>query len=392
MIDTTAPGAGRWWTRRRDRLRIAMVAPPWYPLPPRGYGGVEAVVADLVDLMVLRGHHVTLIASGDHATAAHEVHRAYDEPPSERLGTPQPEVVQAAAAAAIVAELDVDLVHDHSLAGPLLARGRVVPTLVTVHSRPTGDYAEYYRWLDRTVGLVSVSDAQRTLLPEANWVGRVHNAIDVPSFPFREAKDDYVLWIGRFVEMKAPHLAIDAARAAGRRIVLAGKCSEPREKAFFEAEVAPRLGPDVEYVGEAGADLKRELFAGARCLVFPLQWEEPFGMVMAESMACGTPVVALRRGAVPEVVEHGVSGLVVDDLTAIPAAIHAAEGLDPAACRKVVADRFDLPVMADGYEQVYRETLAGGRQDDLSRRAARRALRRSPDRHSRALEAVDLRA
>ncbi|MGF1663189.1 MAG: glycosyltransferase family 4 protein [Kineosporiaceae bacterium] len=392
MTDSATLSAGRWWSRRHDRLRIAMVAPPWYSLPPRGYGGVEAVVADLVDLMVLRGHHVTLIASGDHSTAAHEVHRAYDEPPSERLGTPQPEVVQAAAAAAIVAELDVDLVHDHSLAGPLMARGRHVPTLATVHSRPTGDYAEYYRWLDRTVGFVAVSDSQRSLLPEAHWVGRVHNAIDVPSFPFREAKDDYVLWIGRFVEMKAPHLAIDAARAAGRRIVLAGKCSEPRERAFFEAEVAPRLGPDVEYVGEADAALKRELYSRARCLVFPLQWEEPFGMVMAEAMACGTPVVALRRGAVPEVVEHGVGGLVVDDLDAMAGAIHAADDLDPEGCRRLVQERFDLPVMADGYERVYRDVLDGGMTDELTRRAARRAARRGTDRHSRALATADLRA
>lgn len=355
--------------RATDGLRIAVVAPPWYELPPRGYGGVEAVVAHLVDQLVLRGHDVTLVASGAHRTLAQKAYSVYDDAPSDRLGTPQPEVAQAAAAAALIDELDVDLVHDHSLAGPLTARGRVVPTVVTVHMRPTGDYVPYFRSLDHTAELVAISDAQRALLPEANWAGTVHNAIDVPSYPVREHKDDYVLWIGRFVEMKAPHLAIDVARAAGRRIVLAGKCSEPREKAFFDAEVAPRLGPDVEYVGEADADTKRELYAGARALVFPLQWEEPFGLVMVEAMACGTPVVALRRGAVPELVPHGEAGLVVDELDDMAQAVVDAEDLDPLTCRRVAEERFDLPVMAAGYEDVYDQVLGARSARDRLRRA-----------------------
>ena len=306
---------------------------------------------------MLRGHEVTLMASGAHGTLAQKAYRVYDTAPSDRLGTPQPEVAQAAAAAALIDELDVDLVHDHSLAGPLTARGRVVPTVVTVHTRPTGDYVPYYRSLHRTAELVAISDAQRALLPGVNWAATVHNAIDVPSYPVRVDKDDYVLWIGRFVEMKAPHLAIDIARAAGRRIVLAGKCSEPREKAFFDAEITPRLGPDVDYVGEADATLKRELYAGARCLVFPLQWEEPFGLVMVEAMACGTPVVALRRGAVPEVVPHGIGGYIVNHLDDMPAAVAAADAQDPLACRRVAEYRFDLPVMAAGYEALYEGIL-----------------------------------
>lgn len=350
-----------------DSLRIAMIAPPWFELPPRGYGGVEAVVAHLVDQLVLRGHQVTLVSSGEHGTLAQDAYSVYDTAPSDRLGTPQPEVAQAAAAAALIDELDVDLVHDHSLAGPLTARGRVIPTVVTVHMRPTGDYVPYFRSLDRTAELVAISDAQRALLPGVNWAGTIHNAIDVASYEVREDKDDYVLWIGRFIEMKAPHLAIDVARAAGRRIVLAGKCSEPRERAFFEAEVAPRLGPDVEYVGEADAATKRELYAGARCLVFPLQWEEPFGLVMVEAMACGTPVVALRRGAVPELVPHGVGGFVVDDLEDMAKAVVEAEDLDPFDCRRIVEERFDLPVMAAGYERLF--------EDVLGARSARGRLR-----------------
>jgi glycosyltransferase involved in cell wall biosynthesis len=135
--------------------------------------------------------------------------------------------------------------------------------------------------------------------------------------------------------------------------VLAGKCSEPAEKAYFAAEIAPRLGPDTDYVGEANATLKRELFARARCLLFPVCWDEPFGMVMIEAMACGTPVVALRRGSVPEVVADGVTGIIADEPADLSAAIFAAEDLSPGACRAHTRANFDLPVMAAGYERVY---------------------------------------
>jgi glycosyltransferase involved in cell wall biosynthesis len=356
--DTTMGTGG---VAQAESLRIAMVAPPWFELPPCGYGGIESVVADLVDQLSERGHHVTLIGAGGNGTAAEQFLQVFEVPPSQRLGTPGPEVIHAAATARLLDDLDVDVVHDHSFAGPLLARGRPTPTVVTMHGAVSGENGEYFRWLGDSVDVVAISDAQRRLNPDLNWVGRVHNAIAVDSFPFRADKDDYLLWLGRFSPDKGPGLAIDAARAAGMRIVLAGKRSEPGELAFFDSEIAPRLGPGVEYVGEADATLKRELLAGARALAFPLQWEEPFGMVMIEAMACGTPVVALPRGSVPEVVAHGVTGLVVDDFDRFPAALRAAESIDPAACRAHVAAHFDLPVMAAGYEQIYRMLVAGER-------------------------------
>lgn len=342
-------------------LRIAMVAPPWFELPPRGYGGTEAVVATLVDQLVARGHHLTLIGAGRHRTAAQRFVPVFDEPPTAELGNPMPEVIHAAAADVVLRTLDVDLVHDHSLAGPLLARGRDLPTLITMHGPVEGRAGEYYERLGRAVDLIAISQSQRRLNPALNWVDTVHNAIDVGSFPYREVKDDYVLWIGRFTADKGPHVAIDAARAAGRRIVLAGKLNEPAEREFFTAEVEPRLGPDTEYVGEADAALKRELFAGARSLVFPIQWDEPFGMVMIEAMASGTPVVATRRGSVPEVVAHGRTGIVVDRVEEITEAIHRAEELDPAESRRHAEERFDLPVMAAGYERAYRAALGAHR-------------------------------
>src|SRR5690554_2378431 len=210
-------------------LRVAMVAPPWFEVPPRGYGGTEAVVAHLVDGLVRRGHHVTLIGAGRHGTRAQEFVSVFDDPPTSHLGNPMPEVIQAATAAELLAGADVDVVHDHTLAGPLLARGRTAPTVVTMHGPVAGWSGEYHRRLGDTIDLVAISESQRRLAPDLPWVATVHNAIDVRTFPFREHKDDYVLWIGRFNPDKGVHLAIDTARAAGRRIVLAGKLNEAPE-------------------------------------------------------------------------------------------------------------------------------------------------------------------
>ncbi len=360
-------------------LRIAMIAPPWFTVPPQGYGGVENMCADLVDGLVGRGHEVTLIGAGMPGTKAGRFVPTYLEPPSGRLGEPLPEVLHTAAVARILASLDVDLVHDHTLAGPLLARGRAVPTVVTMHGPVADEPGEYYRQLGDTISLVAISAAQRRAAPDLAWRGTVHNAVDVTSFPFRADKDEMVLFLGRLHPDKGVHLAIDAARGAGLPLVIAGKCSEPVELEYFRAFVEPRLGPDVTIFGPADAAQKRDLLGRATALVFPILWEEPFGMVMIEAMACGTPVVALRRGAVPEVVVDGVTGLLCDDPRDLPAAITAARDLSPRACRAHVESHFDAASMVAGYEAVYREVLVPRmptRRDDVLVASPRR-IRRS---------------
>jgi glycosyltransferase involved in cell wall biosynthesis len=344
----------------QEALRIAMIAPPWFTVPPQGYGGVENVCADLVAGLVARGHSVTLVGAGADGTSADFV-ATYDEPPSARLGEPLPEVLHAAAASRILADLDIDLVHDHTLAGPLLARGREVPTVVTMHGPVAGEPGEYYRLLGDTIDLVAISAAQRRSAPDLPWVGTTHNAVDVTTYPFLAEKEHMLLFLGRIHPDKGVHLAIDAARAAGFPIVVAGKCSEQVEREYFRTHIEPRLGPDVTMFGCADARTKRELLARSAGLLFPILWEEPFGMVMLEAMACGTPVVALRRGSVPEVVIDGITGVICDAPSELPDAIHAARRLDPAACRAHVRDCFDVATMAAGYESIYRTSLSARR-------------------------------
>ncbi|WP_433244323.1 glycosyltransferase family 4 protein [Streptosporangium sp. CA-135522] len=352
MVSET--GVARW----RDGMRVVMIAPPWYDVPPRGYGGIESMMAELVAGLSRRGHDVTLIGAGKAGTSARFL-ATYDLAPSERIGEVMPEVLHAARTQEILSGLDADIVHDHSLAGPLTAAARSAPTLVTCHGEVDGELGDYYRALSGEVSMVGISEAQRRIAPDLNWAGVVHNAVETDSFPFREHKEDWVLWLGRFNEDKGAHLAIDAARAAGRRILLAGKLTEQVEHDYFEEHVRPRLGDDAEYVGEADAARKRELLAASRCLLFPILWEEPFGMVMIEAMACGTPVVALGRGAVPEVVVDGVTGFVRAHAQELPEAIGKAGAIDPHACRSHVRSRFDSEVMTEQYEKIYRRVIAG---------------------------------
>ena len=345
-----------------DSLRIVVVAPPWFEIPPRAYGGIEWLCYWLVEGLITRGHDVTLIAAGQNHTRAQFI-RTHDETPSPRLGEPLPELIHAARAARALDQLELDVIHDHSFAGPLSAGARAIPTVVTAHGPVQGELGDYYRSLHPNVSLVAISEAQRRNAPDLPWVATVHNAIPVEEYPFRTDKEEFVLFLGRMSPEKGPHLAIDAAREAGWPLVLAGKCNEPREHDYFEREIQPRLGPDVDWIGQADVPTKKDLLARARCLLFPIQWEEPFGIVMAEAMACGTPVVALRGGSVDEVVEHEVTGFICDAASELPEAIKRAELIDPSDCRDRARLHFDVAAMVSRYESVYRRVTSIGNLD-----------------------------
>lgn len=343
-------------------MKIAQVAPPWLAVPPPGYGGTERVVAQLADGLTERGHDVTLFASGGSVTKA-KLASYYGEP----LGTTHlvtepflelPHVLNAYARAE-----EFDVVHDHTFPfGPSIGAHMAAPPVVhTLHGPPWyPNVLPIYEFLAQRLHFVSISTSQQAGLPHLNYAGTVYNGIPVEEYPFRAEKDDYLLFVGRMSAEKGPHLAIETARRVGRRLVMAVKMMEAPEFEFFEKEVAPLLGDDVEMLGEVTNEQKVELYAGARCTLMPIQWPEPFGLVMTESMACGTPVVALRNGAAPEIIDHGVTGFVVDGLDEFAAAVEQADGLDPAACRARVEDKFSTRAMLDGYEEVFERVAGGG--------------------------------
>jgi glycosyltransferase involved in cell wall biosynthesis len=333
-----------------------MVAPPWYEVPPAGYGGIERVCAQLADGLSERGHDVTLLAAGADHTRARFVQVLTEPPPG--IGTvehPVQEVRWAAILSPLLSELEVDVVHDHSLAGPLLALGCDRPTLVTAHGPVGGWVGDYYRRLG--LPLVALSEAQRVAAPDLPWIGTVANAIEVAEYPFQPAKEGFALFMGRCSREKGAGLALEAAAEAGVPLVLAGKRSEPDEREYFDAHVAPRLGPHATWVGEAVGAARDELLAQASCLVLPAQWEEPFGLVAVEALACGTPVVALRRGALPEIVDHGRTGWLCDDTVELAAALRRCAQLDPRDCRAAAKRRFDASTMVAAYERIYRSVV-----------------------------------
>jgi glycosyltransferase involved in cell wall biosynthesis len=342
-------------------LRVAMIAPPWFELPPPAYGGIEAMCADLIEELIVRGARVTLVGTGRNGTRARFV-RTYTRPQGHRIGEALPEALHAAAVPTILSHLKVDVVHDHTLIGPLLAGAHRLPTVVTAHGPVTGELAHYYRRICDSVALVAISEAQRTAAPALRWSGMVHNAVQVAEFPFRADKDDYALFLGRLSPDKGLHLAIEAAAEAGLRLVVAAKCQEPAERDYFRRQIAPRLHDGVEMLGEVKRDRKLDLLASARCLLFPICWEEPFGIVMIEAMACGTPVVALRRGSVSEVLTHGETGFICNNPAQLAPALRMVERLSPDRCRAEVANRFGAAGMAAGYEQIYRSAICPTRQ------------------------------
>ncbi len=341
------------------RVRIAVLSPVWFPVPPTGYGGIEWVVSLLADGLADAGHDVTLFASGDSRTRAKLV-SAFPEPPLNPIGTSWIELHHALPCYENADEFDV--IHDHS-SQLVSMMGGLIPTPVvhTVHGPLDDIQLGNYRGLAKLapqVGLVSISMNQRKPGPDLPWVANIPNALDLDAFPYHSERGEYLLYLGRLSPDKGAHRAIEIAREAGLPIKLAGKKREHLEQEYFDELVAPLLGDDAEYVGETSHATKVDLLQNARATLFPIDWEEPFGLVMIESMACGTPVIATRRGAVPEVVDHGRSGIIVDDYREMVAAIAEADRIEPEECRRAAEDHFSTGRMVADYVAVYEELLA----------------------------------
>ncbi len=343
------------------RLKVAVLAPVWFPVPPTGYGGIELVVSLLADGLVDAGHEVTLFASGDSLTKA-SLGYVFERAPSELIGRSLPELRHAMACYRRADEFDV--INDHSGITAAALGGLVdTPVLHTVHgpvdSHDAQDAYGAIAEVSRGVGLISISENQRRPMPDLPWVATIPNAIDFSLYPCKPHRGDYLLFLGRFSPDKGAHRAIAVAMELDMPLKLAGKNREPKERQYFAEFIEPHLGHGgIEYLGEVPHGEKVELLQDARATLFPIEWEEPFGLVMVESMACGTPVIATRYGAVPEVIEHGRSGIIVDNYRQMAEALEQADALDPWECRRYAEERFAPERMVGDYVRAYAAALS----------------------------------
>jgi glycosyltransferase involved in cell wall biosynthesis len=339
-------------------VRIAQVAPLYESVPPRLYGGTERVVSYLTEELVRQGHHVTLFASGDSVTSARLVPCS---PRSLRQdeGCRDPlarhflllEEVFAAAAQFDVLHFHIDFLHFP------LSRRVTVPTLTTLHGRlDLPDLALLYREY-REMPLVAISDAQRSVLPAAAWHGTVHHGVSDRLLGYRKGHGGYLAFLGRISPEKRLDRAIEIARRAGRRLLVAAKVDRA-DAEYFEKEIEPLLSdPHVTFLGEIGESEKNEFLGGAAALLFPIDWPEPFGLVLIEAMACGTPVIAYRGGSVEEIVSPGETGFIVSNLDEAVEAVARLGEIDRRHCRRVFEKCFTAGRMARDYTRLYAELL-----------------------------------
>jgi glycosyltransferase involved in cell wall biosynthesis len=343
-------------------MRVAVLSPVWFPVPPSGYGGIEWVVSLLADGLADAGHDVTLFASGDSHTRA-KLASVYDVAPSDKIGIAQVELRHALSCFERAEEFDV--ISEHSGPPAVAISGAVrVPTLHTVHGPLDGEPGELYVQLSHVAprtGLVSISLNQRKPQPGLSWAANIPNGLDFSLYPMGSGDGEYLLFLGRMTAEKGAHRAVDIARRLGAPLLIAGKNREPEERAYFDERVRPHLRPgEIEYVGEVTHEEKVGLLQGARATLFPIDWEEPFGLVMIESMACGTPVIATPRGSVPEVVDDGRTGVIVHHDGDVAKALELAEALDRVAIRAIAEERFSKEHMIAEYVAAFERAIRDG--------------------------------
>jgi glycosyltransferase involved in cell wall biosynthesis len=349
-------------------VRIAEIAPLYESIPPGRYGGTERVVSHLTEELVRLGHEVTLFASGDSKTGADLVPccpRALWQDRESRESLPH-HVRMMELVFADVTRFDVLHFHTDYVHFPLLRR-QPWPNVTTLHgllnAHDLGPFFDTYREMP----LISISDSQRRPIDGANWLATVHHGLPRELHTFREVRGEYLAFLGRISPEKRVDRAIEIARRSGIPLKIAAKIY-PEERGYYTEVILPLLRESegfVEFVGEIGGSAKDEFLGRAFALLFPIAWEEPFGLVMIEAMACGTPVIAWRCGSVPEIVDDGSTGFIVDDIDTAVRMIGRVTELDRRTCRRVFEERFDATRMAAQYVEAYRRAIEGHQRQTI---------------------------
>jgi glycosyltransferase involved in cell wall biosynthesis len=352
-------------------MRIAQIAPLFESVPPARYGGTERVVHYLTEELVRRGHEVVLFASGDSCTSANLcacVPTALRTAGYKGDATIH-DVIQLDHVAAQLDQFDILHFHVGPVYFPLMNR-LDCPHLSTLHGPLTApEQATLYRHFDQ-LPLVSISDSQRSPVPTANWVGTVYHGLPTDLYRLQAVPENYLAFVGRISPEKRLDRAIEIAKAAGLPLKVAAKV-DPADQVYFRERIEPLLrdNPLVEFIGEVDDAAKQELLGNALALLFPIDWQEPFGLVMIEANACGTPVIAWRNGSTPELIDHGVNGYLVESIEEATAAVHQLDRLDRCRVRSNFEVRFSATRQAEDYEQLYRHLIQAGRSDATAHRS-----------------------
>lgn len=351
-----------------QRLKIAIVAPPWFPVPPVGYGGIEAVVSLLSEGLCRRKHQVTLFASGDSVTQANLV-SALEKAPNKKINDNiHLENLNSLAAYELAHEFDI--IHDHDgfgsrLLGALTSRLLKKPVIATLHGPANEDSVGFYSTIANDLHYIAISESQRASFGDLNLLSTIPNAIKIEEYPFSSSSDNYLLFVGRMNEEKGAHIAVSVSKKLGMKLVMIGKCSEVQEKKYFCEKVKPIMDENTEYLGEVDQSTKLKLYKNALCTLFPIQWPEPFGLVMIESMACGTPVIGIRNGSVPEVIRHNRTGYIVDGEDDMIEAVKNIDNINRTACRDFVAKEYNEETFISRHESAYWQAIEKPKSDEL---------------------------
>jgi glycosyltransferase involved in cell wall biosynthesis len=334
-------------------MRIAIVAPPWVAVPPPAYGGTEAVIDGLARALAGAGHDVLLFTTGDSTCP---VTRAWALPCA--VGTVNTgsatELHHVIRAYETITQWGADIVHDHTLVGPVYAERFSVPVVTTNHGPFDSELGLLYRTISTRVPVIAISHHQASKAsPDTRVAAVIHHGIDVDAVPVGTGRGGYAVFLGRMSPDKGADIAARIARRAGIPLKIAAKLAEPAEYEYFRSRVEPQLGSGIEFLGQIGGHAKYDLLGEACCLLNPLRWAEPFGMVMIEALACGTPVVATPMGSVPELITHGITGFVCADEADITSALLRSSDLDRPTCRRAAGDRYTLQRMAQDHVALF---------------------------------------
>lgn len=331
-------------------MRIGLISPPWVPVPPPAYGGTEVVVDRLARGLVAAGHEVLLAASAGSSCPVPQV-RGTEVPDPDNIGKALPELNHIVRGYAAMAGMDV--IHDHTIVGPLYRhRPTGPPVVVTSHGPFLPAERDLFRVIQRDTAVVAISRHQASTGTGIRIAKVIHHGIDVDDIPVGPG-GEYACFVGRMHPCKGVRQAIDVARAAGVPLRIAAKLREPAEYDYFRSEIEPVLGDDISYLGELGPTEKYALMGGSCALLNPIQWAEPFGLVMIEALATGTPVVSTHQGSAPEIVDDGCTGVLRDTPAGLAAGLLQANRLDRAHCRAAALGRFSTQRMVDDHLDLY---------------------------------------